>query len=57
MFQNPWMKIVSDWIASAKHPKLKRKYTDLTYQPMKELIAYLQDCLTSAPMGQTEAFA
>lgn len=35
--------IVSDWIATAEHPKFKRKYTDLTYQPMKELIAYLQD--------------
>ena len=34
--------IVSDWIGKAEHPKLKRKYTDLTYQPMKELIAYLK---------------
>jgi hypothetical protein len=35
--------IVSEWIATAEHPTLKRKYTELTYQPMKELIAYLQD--------------
>jgi phosphoglycolate phosphatase-like HAD superfamily hydrolase len=35
--------IVSDWISTAEHPKLNRKYTDLTYQPMKELILYLQD--------------
>ncbi len=36
-------KLVSDWIGTAEHPELKRKYTDLTYQPMKELIAYLRD--------------
>jgi haloacid dehalogenase-like hydrolase len=35
--------IVKEWIATAKHPTLKRSYTELTYQPMKELIAYLQD--------------
>ena len=34
--------IVSDWIATAKHPTLKKKYTELTYQPMKELLAYLR---------------
>jgi hypothetical protein len=34
--------IVSDWIRSAEHPKLKKKYTELTYQPMKELLAYLR---------------
>jgi hypothetical protein len=34
--------IVSDWIRSAEHPTLKKKYTELTYQPMKELILYLQ---------------
>jgi phosphoglycolate phosphatase-like HAD superfamily hydrolase len=43
MTTEEFAKTVSDWIASAEHPKLKRKYTDLTYQPMKELIAYLQD--------------
>lgn len=35
-------KIVSDWVATAKHPKFDRLYTDLTYEPMKELIRYLQ---------------
>jgi phosphoglycolate phosphatase-like HAD superfamily hydrolase len=34
---------VSDWLATAKHPTLKKKYTELTYQPMKELLAYLRD--------------
>jgi len=34
--------IVSDWLATATHPTLKKKYTELTYQPMKELLAYLR---------------
>ena len=34
--------IVEDWIAAAKHPKFKRPYTDLVYQPMLELLAYLR---------------
>src|SRR6478736_7064434 len=28
--------IVKDWIATAKHPKFKRPYTDCIYQPMIE---------------------
>ena len=32
--------IVSDWIATAQHPRFKRPYTDLVYQPMLELLAY-----------------
>src|SRR5437667_6626179 len=35
-------KIVSDWIATAKHPKFKRPYTECIYQPMVELLAYLR---------------
>ena len=35
-------KIVSDWIATAKHPKFKRPYTECVYQPMIELLAYLR---------------
>jgi haloacid dehalogenase-like hydrolase len=35
-------KIVTDWIATAKHPKLKRPYTECVYQPMLELLAYLR---------------
>jgi haloacid dehalogenase-like hydrolase len=34
--------IVKDWIATAKHPKFKRLYTDLVYQPMLEVLAYLR---------------
>jgi phosphoglycolate phosphatase-like HAD superfamily hydrolase len=35
--------IVTDWIGSAQHPTLKRPYTDLVYQPMLEVLAYLRD--------------
>jgi phosphoglycolate phosphatase-like HAD superfamily hydrolase len=34
--------IVKDWLASAKHPKTKRPYTEMVYQPMLELLAYLR---------------
>jgi len=35
-------KIVMDWLATARHPKFKRPFTDLVYQPMLELLAYLR---------------
>lgn len=35
-------KIVGDWIATAKHPKTGRLYTEMVYQPMLELLAYLR---------------
>jgi len=34
--------IVKDWIRTAKHPLLKRSYTDLVFQPMLELLDYLR---------------
>ena len=34
--------IVKDWIATAKHPKVGRLYTEMTFQPMRELLAYLR---------------
>ena len=34
--------IVKDWTATAKHPKTKRLYTEMVYQPMLELLAYLR---------------
>ena len=34
--------IVRDWLATAKHPKTKRPYTEMVYQPMLELLAYLR---------------
>ncbi len=35
-------KIVHDWIASARHPETSRLYTEMVYQPMLELLAYLR---------------
>ena len=34
--------IVKDWIATAKHPKTGRLFTEMVYQPMLELVAYLR---------------
>ena len=34
--------IVKDWIATARHPKTGRLYTDMVYQPMLEVLAYLR---------------
>jgi len=34
--------IVKDWLATAKHPKTGKLFTDMTYQPMLELLAYLR---------------
>jgi hypothetical protein len=35
-------KIVEDWLATARHPRFKRPYTELVYQPMLELLGYLR---------------
>ncbi|WP_425349022.1 HAD family hydrolase [Methyloligella halotolerans] len=35
--------IVEDWLAEAKHPRFKKPYTELAYQPMLELLSYLRD--------------
>ncbi|KPK13544.1 MAG: haloacid dehalogenase, partial [Betaproteobacteria bacterium SG8_41] len=35
-------RIVEEWIATAKHPKTGRRYTEMVYQPMLELLAYLR---------------
>ena len=34
--------IVKDWIATAKHPKTGKLFTEMVYQPMLELLAYLR---------------
>jgi phosphoglycolate phosphatase-like HAD superfamily hydrolase len=34
--------IVDDWINTARHPKTKRLYTEMVYQPMLEVLAYLR---------------
>jgi phosphoglycolate phosphatase-like HAD superfamily hydrolase len=33
---------VRDWIATAKHPKTKRPYTEMVYQPMLDLLTYVR---------------
>ena len=35
--------IVKDWLATAKHPRFNRPFTDLVFQPMLELLAYLRE--------------
>ncbi|MDX8444474.1 HAD family hydrolase [Mesorhizobium captivum] len=37
-----FQKTVLDWITTARHPRFDRPYTDLAYQPMLELLAYLR---------------
>ena len=34
--------IVRGWLATARHPRFQRPYTDLVYQPMLELLTYLR---------------
>jgi hypothetical protein len=34
--------IVSKWIATARHPQTGRRYTEMVYQPMLELLAYMR---------------
>ena len=33
---------VGDWIAAAKHPQTGKRHTEMVYQPMLELLAYLR---------------
>lgn len=42
MTTDEFAQIVKDWLATAKHPKYNRPYTDLVYQPMLELLTYLR---------------
>jgi phosphoserine phosphatase len=34
--------IVTDWLDKARHPRFKRRYTELAYQPMLELLTFLR---------------
>ncbi|MDK9736813.1 haloacid dehalogenase-like hydrolase [Vibrio sp. D404a] len=34
---------VDEWLAAAKDERFNKAYTELTYQPMKEMLTYLQD--------------
>ena len=42
MTTDAFEKVVKDWIASAKHPTTRKLYTEMVYQPMLELLAYLR---------------
>jgi phosphoglycolate phosphatase-like HAD superfamily hydrolase len=42
MTTDAFAKTVADWLASAQHPRFKRPYDQLVYQPMLELLAYLR---------------
>ena len=35
-------KTIRDWLKTARHPKYQKPYTELTYKPMAELLAYLR---------------
>ena len=41
MTTDEFEKIVKEWLHTAKHPKTGRLYTQMVYQPMLELLAYL----------------
>jgi hypothetical protein len=34
--------IVTDWLGKARHPRFERRYTELAYQPMLEVLALLR---------------
>jgi phosphoglycolate phosphatase-like HAD superfamily hydrolase len=42
MTTEEFSKAVLGWIASTRHPRFNRPYTELVYQPMLELLAYLR---------------
>ncbi len=42
MTTEDFKKVVTDWITTARDPRFKRPYTELVYQPMLELLAYLR---------------
>jgi hypothetical protein len=42
MTSEEFEQIVRDWIVRAKHPITGRLYTEMVYQPMLELVAYLR---------------
>jgi phosphoglycolate phosphatase-like HAD superfamily hydrolase len=35
-------RVAQEWFATARHPKTKQLYTEMVYQPMLELLAYLR---------------
>ena len=42
MTTDEFSSIVRDWLGSAHHPKLDRPFTEIIYQPMQEVLAFLR---------------
>jgi phosphoglycolate phosphatase-like HAD superfamily hydrolase len=42
MTTDAYNKSVVEWLRTARHPRFKKPYTDLVYQPMLELLEYLR---------------
>jgi hypothetical protein len=42
MTTDEFAQMVKDWIATAKHPETGKRFIDMTYQPMLEVLAYLR---------------
>ena len=42
MSQAAFLEIAGQWLATAKHPRFKRLFTELIYQPMIEVLDYLR---------------
>lgn len=42
MTTDEFEEIVRDWLKTARHPRFKRPYTELVYQPMLEVLAHLR---------------
>jgi phosphoglycolate phosphatase-like HAD superfamily hydrolase len=49
---------VEKWLSTAQHPRYKRLYTELTYQPMQEVLQYLRanGCKTYIVTGGGQDF-
>ncbi|WP_246690947.1 HAD family hydrolase [Neorhizobium alkalisoli] len=43
MTSDQFAKIVTDWFATAKHPKTGKPFDEMGYLPMRELLDYLRD--------------
>ena len=42
MTTDEFAQLVKDWIATAQHPETGKRFLDMTYQPMLEVLAYLR---------------
>lgn len=42
MTTDEFAQMVKEWIATAKHPQTSKRFVDMTYQPMLEVLAYMK---------------